>query len=299
MQLRHGLYLILLLSAGCHENYSEKVSDALQSPKCVEHIVFEEYKPPEYVERPDANTPKLPERAEPVADTENKSLECVKCVGAGVEIIALTEQSAKEMDLIQHYRTDPGFTKYCVLFHDIPDSPPYAFQQKRLAQPQPDRYYLCPGPSSENILECKNHNMATGIVVSARGYLPGEKTTIRLSGKGAYREAVFCPRPLLMKKISGELLAQGTLLCTKLGHTLYELDICGIGKQEKYTLVSYSGEEILSHNLQGPISCGLSPEVIGLLKGIAKIELRLEDGASYSMELPWGHELVDYKLGNK
>jgi hypothetical protein len=141
--------------------------------------------------------------------------------------------------------------------------------------------------------------MATGIVVSARGYLPGEKIMIRLCAKDAYREAVFYPRPLLVKKTSGELLAQGALLCTKLGHTLYELDICGIGKQEKYTLVSHSGEEILSHDLQGPISCGLSPEVVGLLKGIAKIELLLEDGASYSMELPWGHELVDYKLGNK
>lgn len=271
MQFRYGLYFIALLSAGCNIKHSEKVSDTL----------------------------KLPEYAERVADKENKPLECVERLDAGVEVIAITEQWAKKMGLMDLYQKDPGFAKWCVLFHDIPDSPPYTFQQKRLSQSLPDRYYPCPGPSSENILGCKNRNMATGLMVSARGYLPGEKITIRLSAKDAYREAVFYPRPLLLKKKSGELLAKGTLLCAKPGHTLYDLDICGIGKQEKYKLVSYSGKEILSQDLQGPIMCGLTPEVVGLLKGIAKIEVQFEDKAFYTMELPWGYELLEYKLGNK
>lgn len=270
MQFRYGLYFIVLLSAGCNIIHPEKVS-ALQ--------------PSERVER--------------VADKENKSLEGVERLDAGVEIIAITEQWAKKMGLMDLYQTDPGFAKWCVLFHDIPGSPPYTFQQKRLSQSLPDRYYPCPGPSSENIIECKNRNKATGLMVSSRGYLPGEKVMIRLSAKDAYREAVFYPRPLLLKKKSGELLAKGTLLCAKPGYTLYDLDICGIGKQEKYKLVSHSGEEILSQDLQGPIKCELTPEVVGLLKGIAKMELQFEDGAFYSMELPWGYELLEYKQGNK
>ncbi len=270
MQFRYGLYLIVLLCAGCNVKNPEKVSDQLN--------------PPERVER--------------IADTENK-LDFVERLDTGVEIVAITEQWAKEMGLMELYLTDPGFAKWCVLFHDIPDSPPYTFEQKRLSQSLPDRYYPCPGPSSEDIVESKNSNMPTGLVVSARGYLPGEKVMIRLSAKGAYREAVFYPRPLLLNKESGELLAKGTLLCAKPGQTIYDLDICGIGKQEKYKLVSHSGEETLSHDLEGPIKCGLTPEVVGLLRGIAKMELQFEDGVSYTMELPWGYELFEYKLGNK
>ncbi len=168
-----------------------------------------------------------------------------------------------------------------------------------LLQSLPDRYYPYSQLSSESILKCKNCNMAAGIVVSARGYLPGEKITIRLSAKDAYREIVFYPRPLFLKNKSGDLLAKGTLLCAKPGNTLYDLDICGIGKQEKYKLISHSGKEILSQDLQGPISCELAPEVIGLRKGIAKIELQSEDGTFYSMDLPWGYELLEYHQGNK
>lgn len=265
------VYFIALLSAGCNVKYPEKISSAIQSP---EHM-------------------------EPVADRENKLLECVEQLDAGIEIIAMTEQWAKKMGLMDLYQTDPGFAKWCVLFHDIPGSPPYALQQKRLLQSLPDLYYPCSGPSSENILASKNSNKATGLVVSARGYLPGEKVTIRLSAKDAYREAVFYPRPLLLRRTSGEILVKGILTCAQPGFTHYDLDICGIGKEEKYTLVSYSGEEILSHNLQGPIMCGLTPDVVGLLKGIAKMKLQFADGACYIMELPWGDELLEYNQGNK
>lgn len=271
MQFRYGLYFLVLLSAGCNLKHPKKTSDALPIPDCVEHVVHK----------------------------QNQPQECLERLDGGVEIIAVTEQWAKEMGMMDLYQTDPGFTKWCVLFHDIPGNPPYNFQQKRLSQSLPDRYYPCPGPSSENIMESKNCNMATGIMVSSRGYLPGEKIVIRLSAKDAYREAVFYPRPLLLKKKSGELLAKGTLLCAEPGFTSYDLDVCGIEKHEKYKMVSHSGDETLSHDLQGPMRIGLAPEVVGLLKGIAKMQIQLEDGTSYDIELPWGYELLEYKQGKK
>ena len=77
------------------------------------------------------------------------------------------------------------------------------------------------------------------------------------------------------------------------------INICGVGSREKYKLLSYSGEEILSKDLQGPIECVLAPEVIGMRKGIAQIKLQFEGGTFYVMELPWGYELLEYSLGNK
>ena len=123
---------------------------------------------------------------EKIADT--KGQECVEQLDIGAEVIALTEQRAKEMGLTNHYQTDPGFAKWCVLFHDIPGNPPYGFEQKRLLQPLPDLYYPLPGSSPENILISKHWNQPAGVVVSARGYLPGEKITVRLSAKDASTE---------------------------------------------------------------------------------------------------------------
>lgn len=261
MRFQYGFYLILLLSASCN---------AEQTPKSLTQ-----------------------------STEKSKSKESVNQIDNGVELVSVTEEWALKMGMINHYKTDPGFTKWCVLFHDIPGNPPYLFEQKRLVQRIPNFYYPIPDPTSEVILESKNRNKPTAMVVSARGYLPGEKITIRLSSKDAYREVTFCPRPLLLKKESGELLVQATLVCADPGHTLYNLDICGVGKHEKYKLISHSKNEILSHNVEGPVQCGISPEVVGEKKGIAKAILKFENGTSYSLELPWGYELLEYNRGNK
>jgi len=271
MQLQYLLYLILLLTVSCNAKQSSESSNKSEPSK----------------------------HENCLTDTKSKLQECVEQSDAGIEIICVTEQWAAKMGLMDLYQMDPGFSKWCVLFHDIPGNPPYSFQQKRLLQPLPDRYYPCQGPCSEDILKFKNRNKPTGLMVSARGYLPGEKVTIRLSAKDAYREITFYPRPLFMKKKTGELLVKATLLCAEPGNTLYELDICGLGKQEKCKLVSNSEGEILSFNLQGPMECTITPEVAGQKRGFAKTALHFEDGTSYSLDLPWGYALLEYKLGNK
>lgn len=269
MRFQYGFYCLLLFMS-CNTKHSE-VSATLKPSQDTEFVI----------------------------EKENKLLECVEQLDAGVEIIAMTEEWAQQMGVMDLYKIDPGFDKWCVFFHDIPDNPPYILLQKRISQDLPDCYYPCEGMSSENILTCKNRKVATSVIVSARGYLPGEKVIIRLSAKDAFREAVFYPRPLLLKKKSGEILAKGELLCAKTGDTLYSLDICGVEKKEKYTFTSYSGNEIIRKELEGPAYIAIIPEVIGMSAGIAKIELLFEEGTCYIMELPWKNELLEYKLGNK
>ncbi len=266
MQFKCSLYLIILLSFGCQKNSKE---------------------------------PESSKSTEFVANQKTHLLECVERMDNGIEIIDATEQWAKEMGLTDFIQADPGFAKWFIIFHDIPGNPPYSLQQQRLSQPDPDRFFPLPGPSSESILDSKNRNSPVGLMVSVRGYLPGEKVIIRLSAKDAYREIVFYPRPLLLKEESRGLLAKATLLCAEPGYTLYAFDICGIEEQEKYKFISYSGGEILSHNLQGPITCSITPEVVGQRKGVANTVLEFEDGTSCSMELPCGYELLEYKRGIK
>jgi hypothetical protein len=269
MKFRYGFYIFLLLNMGCNAKHSQEISNK---------------------SKPQGNECQV---------DKNKVQEGGNHDDAGIEIFVVTEEWAESMGLINMYKEDPGFTKWFVHFHKIPDNPPYSFQCKRLVQRIQGQFYPQLVPSSDDVIEAKSHNLPLGQIVSARGFLPGENITIRLSGKDAYEEITFCPRPLLLKKKNGELLAKATLLSMKLGHTFYELDFCGIGNQEKCKFVSHSGGEILSYEFEGPMQGSILPEVVGQSGGVANITLQLEDGASYSLELPWGEELHQYALGNK
>jgi len=270
MRLKYALYWIALVNAGCstkvpsHSNESEHSSSTAQ-----------------------------------VVEQKRPLLACVEQMDAGIEMIEATEQWAKENGFVGLDRMDPGFAKWYILFHDIPDNPPYSFGQKRLLQALPDHYYPLKHPSPKTILESKESNTPVSFMLSVRGYLPGEKITIRLSSKDAYREVTFYPRPLHVKRNTGEVLARATLLCATLGETLYLFDVCGVGEQEKYTLTSNSGGEILSHDWQGPLTCTIMPEVIGQMQGFAKIQMRFGAGEEHAVALPWGYELIQCRLGNK
>jgi len=129
--------------------------------------------------------------------------------------------------------------------------------------------------------------------------IPGEKVAIRLSGQNAHKEIVFYPRPLLLKRENNRILAKVTLLSAHPRYATYELDICGVEDEEKYTLISRSGEEKLSYDLQGPVTSSINPAVLGQASGIAIATLSFKDSIFYNIKLPWGDELVKYMRGEK
>jgi hypothetical protein len=307
MRLKYYLCSLLILNMSCNNHSqdnstnSNSVYPASESGKNSNgnaHPVLKEKVATSLPKKNNEQDHKKNSCSEPIKTKTLINQACVDRIHTGVEIIRVTEQWAKENGVLDLYQADPGFTKWCILFHDIPGDPPYSFQQKRLLQPNRNQYYPC-GYAEENILASKNCNMPAPLMVSSRGYLPGEKITIRLSGKDAHKEIIFYPRPLLLKDKTGRVLAKVALLSAIPGQTHYDLDLSGIGKEEKYTLISHSGGEILSHNYQGPIKLGISPEVVGKRSGFANIILRMEDGTEYNTKLPWGNELLECKAGNK
>jgi proteasome lid subunit RPN8/RPN11 len=261
MQFLYCLFLILPLSAICNSEH----------PFNREQTTTPIHKIPEYIEK----------------------------IDPGVQVIQVTKEWAEKMGVLHFYEADSGFTKWIIVFHSIPGSPPYEMQQKRMVQSVSEQYHPCPTPNAEDIQECKNAGEPAVLIVSAKGYLLGEPVTIRLSGKDAQKQVTFYPRPLALKKENGDLLAKARLCDLRLGQTSYDLKVCGVEKQEKYQLTSQSGEESFSHNCEGPLQCNILPGVLGQSGGIASIALQLEDGAFYEMQLPWGLELMDYSLGKK
>ena len=262
-----SLFLALLLSAGCTTKQAAE-NDANDQISHHEKIT-------------------TPTQVEYFAE------DCIEKIDEGVELIKVTKEWAEEKGLMAIYENDPGFAKWFVVFHDIPDTPPYSLEQKRLLQANRDYYYPCLGTTPEDTI-----TVPTGMMVSVRGYLPGEKVTIRLSSKNAHREIVFYPRPLIMKR-SGKLLVKAELRCAQPGHTFYHLYFIGMGEEEKYKFMSRSGQEFGSSNLQGPIETFYMPEVAGRGSGFATVTLQFQDRTRYSMKLPWGYEFLDYMAGKR
>ena len=88
---------------------------------------------------------------------------------------------ATQLGLLDMYLADLEFDKWLIVFHDIPESLSYSIEEKRLLQEEPDSYHPHPkAPSSSSISACKKFHRPAGLVLSVRGYLPGEKVAIRL-----------------------------------------------------------------------------------------------------------------------
>lgn len=284
---KYGAYLVLFLCASCNrtDNQTNKVA---QTPvQKTKPIISEQ------------NTPKTLNRLSEQKLSKSAMLE-IDRMDAGIEVIQMTEELAKTLEITNFDQCDPGFTKWLFSFNVIPGNPPYSLEQKRVFQPVFDCFYpIQNGVSSEEIHYSKSNNKPVRLLLSARGFLPGEQVTIRLSAKDASKEISFYPRPLHLKDAAGKVLAKAVLFCAQPDFTGYNLDISGVEKEQKYTFTSQSGGEILSHAMQGPMQCSITPDVIGKTGGIAKAILQFEDEISYSLELPWGRELLEYKAGKK
>src|SRR5690349_14096544 len=129
MKFRYGLYIFLTLNMGCNAKQSQGISNKAKT---------------------------LGNEGQ---TDKNKAQESDNHDDAGIEIFMVTEQWAESKGLIHVYKEDLGFTKWFIRFHEIPDNPPYSFQCRRLVQRIPDQFYPHSGPSSENILMAKSHNL--------------------------------------------------------------------------------------------------------------------------------------------
>lgn len=102
--------------------------------------------------------------------------EYVEKIDPTIEFHLLTEETAKEFGAEKSMQDDPGFLKWIVTFHQIPGDAPYSLQEKRIAQSDLEAFEPLKGEAQEfRILKAKIYGEPFHVVVSSRGYLPGEK----------------------------------------------------------------------------------------------------------------------------
>lgn len=209
-----------------------------------------------------------------------------------------TEKLSKEK-FHNEFKLDPRTEKWLLSFHEIPGYPEYSIVMKRVAQAKPGVFFPFSSFTSQDILKAKLLGEPIRIAVCAAGFIPGEEITVRLRSRddAVYKERTFCPRPLVLKKKSGEILMKAKLLNDI--PTIYSLAISGLDPDEKYQFKSTSAHEKMRQVFQGNLDMNYLPEVVGIKGGVAEIELSFDNNASYTMRLPWGDELRRYLRGEK
>lgn len=139
------------------------------------------------------------------------------------------------------------------------------------------------------------------LVLSAKGFLPGEKITLRAKTMTSsdYEMISFCPRPITVTDTHGKELIFAQLQA--LNPTSYEMNIAYDPKNPLIRFCSHSEKERLSNFFfqQEPIVMGYSPDVHGKEGGFSLVRLTYQNGDTYELEFPWGNELNPYMLGSK
>lgn len=242
-----------------------------------------------------ANSPLPPIKQEELHDIIEK-------IDPSIQFLPITPKLASALEIEELLEFDTGFSKWLLVFNEIPGEQPYELQEKRILQPNPNVFRHLEGvPQNDEIIDAKNRKKPITIIVSGRGYAPGEKVIWRLASKNSniYKEITLYPRPIIIKDSLGKTIAKAFLSPNTLKPTTYNVDICGIPNKKQFELVSKSKHEKMRHTAKGPTKISITPDVIGKEGGVGELYINFEDQTSYKIELPWGTELIKHLKGNK
>ncbi len=148
--------------------------------------------------------------------------------------------------------------------------------------------------NKKGILETWPQLEPTRLIVSARGYLPGEKVLCRFNQCDRETVVPFYPMPLIKKS------DEGVVLWAELKDLLlqsYAIHIDHISQEESYLIRCTSWDTVMEKTVQGPLTILETPAIAGKNSGIATFEVILED-QTLTLELPWGLSLIGYAKGN-
>lgn len=196
---------------------------------------------------------------------------------------------------------DIGHHKTIIRISDLPDAKSYTLRWERPLLVKKEHSQKYPREMLFHNGELLGENAAI-ILISSRGFLPGEKVFLALEtedGKAVSQKISLFPHPLIQEKHSGQSKLKGEL--TSMNPTRYEIFLEGIQTYEKLRLSSFSSGEKIDHEFfytQG--SCiALTPGVIGKDGGFCDLSITRQKGNRFELKLPWGKELLKYLEGEK
>lgn len=200
---------------------------------------------------------------------------------------------------------DPGFNKLVFTLNGYPKNTPIVADIKRLSSNDPNAFQPL---FSFTILDDNSYLINTQppqklneIVVSSRGFLPGERVTYRFhtTDGSVNKEVSGIPAPLDYKDDSGKVVVRAELL--SIDPTAYALDFPQMNEGEEFEIKSSSlGETAtatVNYTKEKPFH--YSPSAGKAAGGVAVLEIKVKSGDVYLMKMPWGTALDAHLSGQK
>jgi len=203
------------------------------------------------------------------------------------------------------YETDKAeYGQYHTVFqfHNLPREGEYEFQIKRSLKGS-GKYETCMSASVEDLYKISDmlQEEFPIIVISGRGFLPGESVDILLKVDGENHEEIvsYIPNPILQMSETDEAQVSAELKNADIGTYLIRFENFIEGETLRFE--SISGREKISDRI--PYSDGMMiqhmPGVAGGKGGKCQIIITREDGERITISLPWGMQLIPFLEGRR
>ncbi len=208
---------------------------------------------------------------------------------------------------------DEGYKKWAIILKNFENTDIPKCEIKRLFQERTDDGFSLlgsgffpalilrgsPDPNLNNDLQNKEVLANPAIIFSERGFLPGEKVTIRVKKDGDthYDTISFYPVPLVLKDSFGNELMNAEIV--SVCPTTYDLKIAYNESNRLVKFGSYKENEKKEEYVYQtePLLAFCTVATDDTIGGIIHLKLFYQDGSSYEMDLPWGNELTPYVQG--
>lgn len=151
----------------------------------------------------------------------------------------------------------------------------------------------CTVSSNGALVDTKNGNVATHIVLIEDTFIPGERISVVIKNHlGDKRELSLIPRKITA---ASEDKNWG-LDVEALEWNIFAITVSGIEPGELIQLRAFSGNEVIKaeHKVHPNIPIMVFPAVNGKSGGISIVRIEREDGRNLEVYIPWGTELKKY-----
>lgn len=199
---------------------------------------------------------------------------------------------------------NPGFNKILIKVEGFPKHQEIIFEIKRPLGANPDQFQ--PVASFEidddGMYITKDKQRLPFIVGSSKGFLPGERITLRArtADSSVAKESSGIPSPAIVKDEQGNVTLRAEIL--SLEPTVYAIDLPKMSEGEEYELISNSLGQTVKSKPKYDSKAPLHYSPVSKTKsggGKAQLTIKRKSGETYAITLPWGSGLEIYQQGAK
>lgn len=201
-------------------------------------------------------------------------------------------------------KKNPGFHKILIKVEGYPKHTPLLVEMKRPLSQSGDKFVKVTSfkIQDDGTYFTENHEILDYILGTSRGFMPGEKVTVRIkTADGSIaKEVTGTPNPVVSRDSKGVIVASAEILSKK--PTTYVIDLPTATEGEEIEVVAtamgQTSKSTFKYTKSKPFH--YSPyQTDKDTGGHGTLKIKRKSGDVYTLRLPWGAALEPYEKGAK